>query len=121
VETAVLVVFVGRAPLVLGSSELKDEPRAIVLVDRLSPCWLVTMALIARGASLIVGRFGGLWWVAGAHVGARLGGLLNASTFLRVAGAGEQWWLVRCCSAASDLPSPRRRRTDLCAGDQGRR
>jgi hypothetical protein len=48
---------------------------------------LITTALIAGGASLIVGHFGGLYWLAGAHVGALLAGLLNAWIFLLVAGA----------------------------------
>jgi len=38
---------------------------------------------------LIVGDFGGLYWLAGAHVGALLAGLLDAWIFLLVAGADK--------------------------------
>jgi hypothetical protein len=89
IEIAAFGVLVGRALLALGGGELKDEPRAIVLVDRASPRVLITVALIAAGVSLIVGRFGGLYWLAGAHVGALLAGLLNAWVFLLVAGADK--------------------------------
>jgi len=87
VEIAVFGLLVGRALLALGGGEMKDEPRALVFVDRLSPRMLITIALLACGASLIVGHFGGLYWLAGAHVCALLAGLLNAWIFLLVAGA----------------------------------
>jgi len=74
----------------LGSAELKDEPRAIVLIDRTSPRLLTTVALLACGASLIAGRVGGLYWLAGAHLGALLAGLVNAWVFLLVAGAHKE-------------------------------
>jgi hypothetical protein len=72
IELAAFCLLVGRVFLALGNVELKDESRAIVLVDRASPRTLVTVALIAGGVSLIVGLFGGL---------------LNAWVFLLVAGA----------------------------------
>jgi hypothetical protein len=78
---------VGRLLLVLGRAELDNEPRVIAAIDRVSPRTLVTLALIVCGASLIAGHFGGLYWLAAAHVGALLGGLLNAWVFLLVAGA----------------------------------
>jgi len=87
IEIAAFGLLVGRVLLMLGSAELKDEPRAIVVIDRFSPRAIITTALVAGGASLIVGRFGGLYWLAGAHVAALLVGLLNAWTFLLVAGA----------------------------------
>jgi modulator of FtsH protease len=87
VEIAAFGLLVGRVLLMLGSAELKDEPRAIVVIDRLSPRLIITTALIVGGVSLIVGHFGGLYWLAGAHVGALLAGLLNAWIFLLVAGA----------------------------------
>jgi len=43
--------------------------------------------VIVCGASLIAGHFRGLYWLAGAHVGALLAGLLNAWIFRLVAGA----------------------------------
>jgi modulator of FtsH protease len=89
VEIAAFGLLVGRVLLMLGSAELKDEPRAIVVIDRLSPRLIITTALIAGGVSLIVGHFGGLYWLAGAHVGALLAGLLNAWIFLLVAGADK--------------------------------
>jgi hypothetical protein len=45
------------------------------------------VALIVFGASLIARHFGGLYWLAGAHVGALLAGLVNGWVFLLVAGA----------------------------------
>jgi hypothetical protein len=48
------------------------------------------VALIGCGASLIAGHFGGLYWLAGTHVGALLAGLLNAWIFLLVAGAHKE-------------------------------
>ena len=90
VEIAASGLLVGCVLLALGSTKLEGEPRAIVVVDRASPRTLITLALIVCGASLIVGRFGGLYWLAGAHVGALLAGLLNAWVFLLVAGAHTQ-------------------------------
>jgi membrane associated rhomboid family serine protease len=80
-------LLVGRLLLALGRVELDDEPRVIVAIDRASPRTLVTAALIVCGVSLIAGHFGGLYWLAAAHVGALLGGLLNAWVFLLVASA----------------------------------
>ena len=62
VEIAAFGLLVGRVLLMLGSAKLKDEPRAIVVIDRLSPRAIITTALIACGASLVVGHFGGLYW-----------------------------------------------------------
>jgi modulator of FtsH protease len=90
IEIAVFGLLVGRVLLALGGVELKDEPRAFVAIDRASPRLLVTLALIACGASLIAGHLGGLYWLAGAHVGALLAGLLNAWVFLLVAGAHKE-------------------------------
>jgi hypothetical protein len=45
----------------LGSAELQDEPRAIVVIERVSPRLLITLALIVCGASLIAGHLGGLY------------------------------------------------------------
>jgi hypothetical protein len=90
IEIAAFGLLVGRVFLLLGNVELKDEPRAIVLVDRASPRTLITVALVACGVSLIAGHFGGLYWLAGAHVGALLAGLLNAWVFLLVAGAHKE-------------------------------
>ena len=87
VEIAAFGLLAGRVLLALGGAELKDEPRAFVAIDRGSPRLLITVALIVCGGSLIAGRFGGLYWLAGAHVGALLAGLLNAWIFLLVAGA----------------------------------
>jgi hypothetical protein len=89
----VLGLLVGRVLLVLlvlHTAELKDEPRVLVVINRLSPRGAITAALIACGASLIAGRFGGLYWLAGAHVGALLAGLFNAWIFLLVAGAHQE-------------------------------
>ena len=90
IEIIVFGLLVGRVVLALGGVKLKDEPRAIVVIDRVSPRLLVTLALIVCGTSLIVGHFGGLYWLAGAHVGALLAGLLNAWVFLLVAGARRE-------------------------------
>jgi modulator of FtsH protease len=90
IEIIVFGLVVGRVVLALGGVKLKDEPRAIVVIDRASPRLLVTIALIVGGTSLIVGHFGGLYWLAGAHVGALLAGLLNAWVFLLVAGAHRE-------------------------------
>jgi len=90
IEIAAFGLLVGRVLLALGSVELKDEPRALVAIDRASPRVLMTLALIACGVSLIAGRFGGLYWLAAAHVGALLAGLLNAWVFLLVAGAHKK-------------------------------
>jgi modulator of FtsH protease len=90
IEFAAFGLLVGRVLLVLGSATLKDEPRALVVMDRVSPRLLITLALIVCGGSLIAGHLGGLYWLAGAHVGALLAGLLNAWTFLLVAGAHKE-------------------------------
>jgi hypothetical protein len=90
IEIAVFGLLVGRVLLALHSAELKDEPHVLVVIDRLSPRGAVIVALIACGASLIAGRFGGLYWLAGAHVGAVLAGLFNAWVFLLVAGAHKE-------------------------------
>jgi modulator of FtsH protease len=87
IELVVFGVLVGRVLLLLDTGDLKDEPRALVVVDRFSPRVLVTLTLVAAGASLIAGRFGGLYWLAAAHVGAVVGGLVNAWIFLLLAGA----------------------------------
>ena len=71
IEIAVCGVLVGRVLLMLHSAELNHEPRVLVVIDRLSPRGAITAALIAGGASLVAGRFSGLYWLAGAHVGAR--------------------------------------------------
>src|SRR4051794_6984459 len=89
IEIVVFGLLVGPVLLMLGSAELQDEPWAIVLIDRASPRLLITLALIVCGASLIVGHLGGLYWLAGAHLGALLAGLLNAWIFLLVAGASQ--------------------------------
>jgi hypothetical protein len=68
---------------------VKNEARAIVDIDRLSPRLIVTIALIVCGVSLIAGHFGGLYWLAGVHVCALLAGLLNAWVFLLAAGHDE--------------------------------
>ena len=69
IEIAVCGLLVGRVLLMLHSAEIADEPRVLVVIDRLSPRGAITAALIACGASLIAGRFGGLYWLAGGHVG----------------------------------------------------
>jgi hypothetical protein len=90
IEIAAVGLLVGRVIFKLHSAELKDEPRVLVVLDRLSPRGAITAALIACGASLIAGRLGGLYWLAGAHVGALLAGLVNAWVFLLVAGAHQE-------------------------------
>jgi hypothetical protein len=90
VEIATFGLLVGRVLLMLGRVELKGDPRAVVLVDRLSPRLIISTAVIVSGASLIAGHFGGLYWLAGAHVCALLAGLLNAWVFLLVAGAEKE-------------------------------
>jgi len=77
IEIGVFGLLVGRVLMLLDTGELKGEPRALV-VDRFSPRVLVTVAQVAGGASLIERRFGRLHWLAAAHVGAVLGGLVNA-------------------------------------------
>ena len=89
IEIVAFGLLVGRVLLMLGSATLKDEPRAIVVIDRLSPRAIITTALVAGGASLIVGHFGGLYWLAGAHGAARLVGRRPAWVFLLVAGADK--------------------------------
>ena len=90
IEIVAFGLLVGRVFLAVGSVELKDEPRVLVVIDRVSPRTLVTAALVAGGASLIVGHLGGLYLLAGAHVGALLAGLLSAWVFLLVAGAHRE-------------------------------
>lgn len=90
IEIAAFGILVGRALLGLGKDELRDEPRAIVVMDRASPRALITFTLVACGASLLIGHAGGLYWLAGAHVGAVLVGLANAWTFILVAGAHHE-------------------------------
>ena len=90
IELAAFGLLAGRVLLTLGRVELKDDPRAVVVVDRLSPRLIVSLAVIVSGASLIAGRFGGLYWLAGAHICALLAGLLNAWVFLLVAGAEKE-------------------------------
>jgi modulator of FtsH protease len=87
IEIAVCGLLVSWVFLMLGSAKVKDDPRAIVLIDRASPRGLISLALIACGVSLVAGHFGGLYWLAGAQVGALLFGLLNSWVFLLVAGA----------------------------------
>lgn len=87
IEIAIFGLLVGRTLLALGGGDLEGEPHALVFVDRLSPRGLIVLALVAGGVSLIAGHFGGLYWLAGAHVCALLAGLLNAWIFLLVAGS----------------------------------
>ena len=87
IEIAAFGLLVGWGLLALGTPESEDEARAFVVIDRVSPRTFITLALIVCGASLVIGHFGGLYWLAGAHVGALLAGLLNAWIFLLVAGA----------------------------------
>jgi hypothetical protein len=90
IELVVCGLLVGRVLLALGSAELVNhEPRSLVLVDQLSPRAGITIALLAGGVSLIAGHLGGLYWLAAAHVGALLAGLLNAWIFLLVAGSDQ--------------------------------
>jgi len=44
IEIAAFGLLAGRVLLALGSKELKDEPRPIVLIDRASPRLLITLA-----------------------------------------------------------------------------
>jgi hypothetical protein len=90
IELAACGLVAGRVFLMLGRVDLKGDPRAVVLIDRLSPRLIVCTALMVSGASLIAGRFGGLYWLAGAHVFALLAGLLNAWVFLLFAGAQKE-------------------------------
>jgi hypothetical protein len=101
IEIVVFGFLVGRVLLALGGVRLEDEPRAIVVIDRVSPRLLVTLALIVGGASLIAGHFGGLYWLAAAHVGALLAGLLNAWVFLLVAGADREKVIVADASCGA--------------------
>jgi hypothetical protein len=89
IEIVVLALLAGRVLLALGSETVQDEPRSIVLVDRLSPRLVITTALIASGASLITRQFGGLYWLLAVHICALLTGLLNAWVFLIAAGADK--------------------------------
>lgn len=90
IEIVVFGLLAGRVLLALGSEAVRDEPRPIVLVDRLSPRLVITTALIAGGVSLIVRHFGGLYWLMGVHVCALLTGLLNAWVFILAAGADQR-------------------------------
>lgn len=87
IEIVAFGLLTGRVLLALGTEKVDDEPRAIVLVDRFSPRVIVTTTLIVAGASLIVGQFGGLYWLLVVHVCALLAGLLNAWVFLVTAGS----------------------------------
>lgn len=87
IEIVLFALLSGRVLLALGSEEVKDGPRAIVLVDRLSPRVIIATTLIIGGVSLIVGHFGGLYWLLAVHLCALLTGLLNAWVFLLIAGA----------------------------------
>jgi len=87
IEIVAFGALVGRLFLMLDSEALTGEPEAFVIVDRLSPRLLIAAALIAGGASLIAKRYGGLYWLAGAHVASLLFGLLNAWVFVLLAGA----------------------------------
>lgn len=89
IEIVVFGVLVGRVLLALGTDPAEDEPRSLVMVDRLSPRLITTIGLIVGGVSLIVGHFGGLYWLAGVHVCALLAGLLNAWVFLLAAGSDK--------------------------------
>ena len=91
IEFLLFGALVGRVLIALGPDKsVEDEPRSLVLVDRLSPRVVTTAGLIACGASLIVKHFGGLYWLAGVHVSALLAGLLNAWIFLMAAGAASK-------------------------------
>jgi modulator of FtsH protease len=91
IEFAVFGVLVGRVLIALGpDTSVEDEPRSMVIVDRLSPRVITTAGLIACGASLIIKDFGGLYWLAAVDVSALLAGLLNAWVFLLAAGAAAE-------------------------------
>jgi hypothetical protein len=87
IEIIAFGLLAGRTLLALSSEPLKDEPRSIIVVDRVSPRTIISTALIIAGASLIVRHAGGLYWLLGVHIGALLTGLLNAWVFLLTAGA----------------------------------
>jgi hypothetical protein len=89
IEIVVFALLAGRTLLALSTESVKDEPRSIVLVDRLSPRIVITAALTAAGVSLITRKAGGLYWLLGVHVCALLTGLLNAWVFLLAAGADK--------------------------------
>ena len=59
IEIVVFGLLAGRTLLALRSEAVKDEPRAMALVDRLWPRMIITAALIAGGASLIARDAGG--------------------------------------------------------------
>jgi len=90
IEIVVFGVLVGRVLIALRTETEENESRAMVLIDRLSPRFLTTAGLIIGGTSLIVGHFGGLYWLAAVHVSALLAGLLNAWIFLMAAGAASR-------------------------------
>jgi len=90
IEFVLFGALVGRVLIALGPDKsVEEEPRSMVLVDRLSPRVVITVALVACGASLTIKHFGGLYWLAGVHVSALLAGLLNAWIFLMAAGAAS--------------------------------
>ena len=89
IEIVVFGLLAGRTFLALGSQSVKDEPRSIVLVDRLSPRFVISTGLLVAGVSLITRHAGGLYWLLGVHVCALLTGLLNAWVFLLASGADE--------------------------------
>ncbi len=89
IEIVVFGLLVGRVLLALGTEHVKDEPRSMALIDRISPRVITTIALIAGGASLITRHFGGLYWLAAVDVCALLAGLLNAWVFLLAAGTDQ--------------------------------
>ena len=87
IEIVVFALLVGRVLLALGTAEIKGRTTSHRRHRPRISSPLITLALIVAGASLIAGHFGGLYWLAGAHVGALLAGLLNAWVFLLLAGA----------------------------------
>jgi hypothetical protein len=89
VEIVVFGLLVGRLMLALGTDPVEDEPRSMVMVDRLSPRLITTVGLILGGLSLIIREGGGLYWLAAVDVCALLAGLLNAWVFLLAAGADK--------------------------------
>jgi hypothetical protein len=89
IEIVVVGLLAGRTLLALRSEPVKDEPRTMALVERLSPRMIITAALIAGGTSLIARHAGGLYWLMVVHVCALLTGLLNAWVFLLAAGADK--------------------------------
>ena len=69
IEIAAFGLLAGWVLLALGT----PNQRISTCVRRhrpRSPRTFITVALIVCGASLVIGHFGGLYWLAGAHVGA---------------------------------------------------